>query len=45
MFLTPEIDTLEELDRKIKSNEPLPSSVLYCYAAIKEKVIYLNGSP
>jgi hypothetical protein len=45
MFLTPELETLEELERKISSNESLPSSVLYCYAAIKEKVIYLNGSP
>jgi myo-inositol-1-phosphate synthase len=45
MFLLPEIGDIEELERKISSNVPLPSSVLYCVAAIKEKVIYLNGSP
>jgi myo-inositol-1-phosphate synthase len=45
MFLTPEIDTVEDLERRIATNEPLPASVLFCYAAIKEKVLYLNGSP
>lgn len=29
----------------MQRNIPLPSSVLYCYAAIQEQVIYLNGSP
>ena len=45
MYLTPEIETIEELERRINQNESLPSSVLYCYACIKEKVLYLNGSP
>lgn len=45
MFLTPEIDSIEELDIKIRENVSLPASVLYCYAAIKEQVLYLNGSP
>jgi len=45
MYLLPEIDTIEELERRINENESLPSSVLYCYAAIKEQVLYLNGSP
>jgi len=45
MFLTPEIDSIEELDTKIRENVSLPASVLYCYAAIKEQVLYLNGSP
>lgn len=45
MFLTPEIDTLEDLEAKIRDNVSLPASVLYCYACIKEQVLYLNGSP
>lgn len=45
MFLLPEISTIEELERKIESNEALPSSVLYCVASILEGVVYLNGSP
>lgn len=45
MFLTPEIETIEDLEKRIAENQSLPSSVLYCYAAIKEKVLYLNGSP
>lgn len=24
---------------------PLPSSILYCLAAIEEGILYLNGSP
>jgi len=45
MYLLPEIDTIEDLDRRISANESLPSSVLYVIACIKEKVLYLNGSP
>jgi myo-inositol-1-phosphate synthase len=45
MFLTPEIDTIEDLEKKIADNHSLPASVLFCYAAIKEQVMYLNGSP
>ena len=45
MFYLPEIKTMEELEQKIADNVSLPSSVLYCYAAIKEKILYLNGSP
>jgi len=45
MYLLPEIDTIEDLDWRISANESLPSSVLYCIACIKEKVLYLNGSP
>ncbi len=30
---------------KIQNNDPLPSSVLYCVAAIEEQILYLNGSP
>jgi len=29
----------------IDTNEQLPASVLYAYATIKEKTIFLNGSP
>lgn len=45
MFLLPEIQTLEDLNSRIKTNQPLPASVLYCVAAIEEGVTYLNGSP
>lgn len=45
MFLLPEIDTIADLEKRIKTNDPLPASVLYCVAAIHEQVLYLNGSP
>lgn len=45
MFLLPEINTIDDLESRIEKNIPLPSSVLYCVAAIQEKCIYLNGSP
>jgi myo-inositol-1-phosphate synthase len=45
MFLLPEIQTTEDLYSRIKTNQPLPASVLYCLAAIEEGVTYLNGSP
>jgi len=34
MFLLPEINALDDLEDRIKNNVPLPSSVLYCVAAI-----------
>jgi len=34
MFLLPEINALDDLEGRIKNNMPLPSSVLYCVAAI-----------
>ena len=45
MFLLPEINTLDDLEMRIETNQPLPSSVLYCVACIEEQVMYLNGSP
>ena len=39
MFLLPELETIDDLERAISENIPLPSSVLYCVAAIKEKSI------
>lgn len=45
MYLLPEIQTVEDLTEKIFKNQDLPSSVLYCIAAIEEQVLYLNGSP
>jgi hypothetical protein len=45
MFLLPEINALDDLEDRIKNNVPLPSSVLYCVAAILEGIVYLNGSP
>jgi len=44
-FLLPEIETVEELKQKINDNADIPASILYCVAAIEEKVVYLNGSP
>lgn len=41
----PDIETLEAIESKIKNNELLPASVLYCYAALNEGLTYLNGSP
>ena len=45
MFLLPQINALDDLMSRIENNEKLPSSVLYCVAAIEEKCLYLNGSP
>lgn len=45
MYLLPEINALDDLEDRIKNNIPLPASVLYCVAAIKESIVYLNGSP
>jgi len=36
MYLLPEIQHVEDLIEKIKKNEDLPASVLYCVAAIEE---------
>lgn len=44
-YYLPEIETSDDLLEKIQNNEPLPSSVLYCVAAIEEQILYLNGSP
>lgn len=45
MFLLPTINAIDDLETRIETNQPLPSSVLYCVAAIEEQVLYLNGSP
>ncbi len=45
MFLLPTINAVDDLQSRIENNQPLPASVLYCVAAIEEKVLYLNGSP
>jgi myo-inositol-1-phosphate synthase len=45
MFLLPEIEKIDDLHARIKNNEPLAASILYCYAAIEEGILYLNGSP
>jgi len=45
MFLLPEINTIDDLEARIETNQALPSSVLYCVACIEEQVLYLNGSP
>ncbi len=45
MFLTPEIESLKELDQMIAENKSLPASVLYAYASLKAGAVFLNGSP
>lgn len=40
-----DIATMEELNQLIDKNASLPSSVMYAVAAIKEKAIFINGSP
>jgi len=44
-FYLPEIQTIESMDALLNSSEDVPASVLYCVAAIEEKILYLNGSP
>jgi len=41
----PVIKSLETLEQFIDSDELLPASVLFAYATLSEKQIYLNGSP
>jgi len=45
MMMLPEMQDIGELQQMIERNQNLPSSVLYCVAAIEEQVLYLNGSP
>jgi myo-inositol-1-phosphate synthase len=45
MNLFPEIEKTEDLEARIENNQELPASVLFCYAAIQEGCLYLNGSP
>jgi myo-inositol-1-phosphate synthase len=45
MFLLPQIGAVDDLETRIRTNQPLPASVLYCVAAIEERALYLNGSP
>jgi myo-inositol-1-phosphate synthase len=39
------VKSADQLEELIKSNTPLPASVLYGVACALEKVIFLNGSP
>jgi myo-inositol-1-phosphate synthase len=43
--LLPEIQSVDELMKRVSTNEKLPASILYCMAAIEEGIVYLNGSP
>ncbi|CAE8631670.1 unnamed protein product [Polarella glacialis] len=43
--LKPEIETVEDLQERIREGKALPASVLYCVAAIEEQVLFINGSP
>ena len=40
-----EVPTAEALERMLAQNVPLPASVLYGVASLKEGCVYLNGSP
>ena len=40
-----DIMTKEDLEKKITSDAPIPSSILYAYATALEKTVFLNGSP
>lgn len=44
-YMLPAMTEVDDLLKKIETNQPLPASVLYCVAAIEEGVLYLNGSP
>lgn len=45
MMYKPDIEDVADLKKRIADNVALPSSVLYCVAAIEEGLLYLNGSP
>lgn len=45
MYMLPELMDVSELKSKIERNLAMPASVIFCVAAIEEKVLYLNGSP
>lgn len=44
-FYLPEIESLADLEAKLDDNSPLPASVLYAYASLKQNAVFLNGSP
>jgi len=45
MFMLPEMQSIEDLNRNINNNTSMAASVLFCVACIEEQVLYLNGSP
>lgn len=45
MYMLPEINDISELKQRVERNIAMPASVIFCIAAIEEKVLYLNGSP
>jgi len=45
MMMYPELKEIGDVQQMIERNGNMPSSVLYCVAAIEEQVLYLNGSP
>ena len=44
-YYSKDIETIEELDKLIEDNASLPPSVIYGVAALREKAIFINGSP
>jgi len=45
MMMYPELKEIGDVQQMIERNGNMPSSVLFCVAAIEEQVLYLNGSP
>ena len=45
MFMLPEMQDIQDLQRAIDNNTSMAASVLFCIACIEEQVLYLNGSP
>ena len=45
MFMLPEMQSVNDLERAVANNTSMAASVLFCIACIEEQVLYLNGSP
>lgn len=45
MFMLPELNEVQDLQRAVNNNTSMAASVLFCIACIEEQVLYLNGSP
>lgn len=45
MFMLPELQEIQDIQRAVDNNTSMAASVLFCLACIEEQVLYLNGSP